>query len=569
MRDVVKAAVTKNMSRPAKSVKAKAMPPRKGLDTITPTDEIESAAAPVESVTALQNGLKRKQPSVAAATSRSDLVETLDMTGDDEDDDGWVPLTSSAKRKRVHAVSDVANLSTPRRNSVATPLASRERDVSSKPLAVAQSSPAVYGLISPDSTPQKPQDKFIALHFADTAYASTNAADNAAITGNGLFAESAAQAQTSASASDGKTESAVRGNSAARNNRADVEMLVIAESNASQSQSHTTAVNTDAMQPTIEQQLHASTRARGASPEPRHTPAPTVPQQEDEADASSEVGLPSRPPSEAPPSIPLENRALHDIPELADRYIPKVSTVDDVEYTNPSKFCLKPPFWNRWQPRQYEKFACYLRETFDPTIFAREEGMPVEEVQHVFTAIVCRPLRDAGEARRRGEEGMAELMEAAKKHGMPFRRYGKEERGEDGKLVKQRIYGELIGVEKGGIVLALRNGNKHIMPVAELVDEDVTFLFVNISAQDRLVVWETADRVPYIPTSKLRTWTLERDGRKCEARLAGIVGPGEVDLAKGDGTKVRMKVEKFVDADRVYLRGFLKTRDKLVLWPEQ
>jgi hypothetical protein len=37
-------------------------------------------------------------------------------------------------------------------------------------------------------------------------------------------------------------------------------------------------------------------------------------------------------------------------------------------------------------------------------------------------------------------------------------------------------------------VLALRNGNKYIVPVAELVDEDLTFLFANISAQDRLVV---------------------------------------------------------------------------------
>ncbi|KAK3656582.1 hypothetical protein LTR56_002930 [Elasticomyces elasticus] len=564
MRDIVKAAVTKNMSRPAKSMKAKAMPPRKVLDTITPTDEIESAAIAAETVSSTQNGLKRKQPSVAAPSGRNE-VEVMDMTGDDEDDDGWVPLTSSAKRRRVHAVSDVANLSTPRRNSVATPLASREKDVSSKPLAFAQSRPAVYGLLSPDSTPQKPQDKFKALHFANTAYASTSAVDNVAITGDGLVVEAATQAQ-SASASDGMAEAAARAGPAYEPAQVDV---LDAVDHTNQVHPISNAQDDIATQPTTDRQPQASDRARIASPEPRQTPAPTVPQQEDEADASSGVGLPSRPPSEAPPSIPLENRALHDIPELADRYIPKVSTANDIDYTNPSKFCLKPPFWNRWQPRQYEKFACYLRETFDPTIFAREEGMPIEEVQHVFTAIVRRPLRDAGEARRRGEEGIAELMKEANKHGIAFRRYGKEERGEDGKLVKQRIYGELIGVEKGGIVLALRNGNKHIMPVSELVDEDVTFLFVNISAQDRLVVWETADRVPYIPTSKLRTWTLERDGRKCEARLAGIVGPGVVELTKEDDTRVRVKVEKFVDVDRVYLRGFLKARDKAVLWPKQ
>ncbi|KAK5708393.1 hypothetical protein LTR97_000933 [Elasticomyces elasticus] len=562
MRDVVKAAVTKNMSRPAKSMKAKAMPPRKVLDTITPTDEIESAAIAAETVSSTQNGLKRKQPSVAAPSGRNE-VEVMDMTGDDEDDDRSVPLTSSAKRRRVHAVSDVANLSTPRRNSVATPLVSHGKDVSSKPLAFARSSPAVYGLLSPDSTPQKPQDKFKALHFADTTSASTSTVDDTAITGDGLDAQ-ATQAQ--ASGSDDMTEAAARAGPACKPAQVDVLDTV---DHAIQAHPIRNAQDAIATHPTTDQQPQASDRAQGASPEPRQTPAPTVPQQVDEADASSEVGLPSRPPSEAPPSIPLENRALHDIPELADRYIPKVSTANDIDYTNPSKFCLKPPFWNRWQPRQYEKFACYLRETFDPTIFAREEGMPIEEVQHVFTAIVCRPLRDAGEARRRGEEGIAELMKEANKHGMPFRRYGKEERGEDGKLVKQRIYGELIGVEKGGIVLALRNGNKHIMPVSELVDEDVAFLFVNISAQDRLVVWETADRVPYIPTSKLRTWTLERDGRKCEARLAGIVGPGVVELTKEDDTRVRVKVEKFVDVDRVYLRGFLKARDKAVLWPEQ
>ncbi|KAK5686960.1 hypothetical protein LTS10_001096 [Elasticomyces elasticus] len=585
MRDIVKAAITKNMSRPAKSVKAKTMPPRKGLDTITPTDEIESAAAPVESVTALRNGLKRKQPSVAAATSRSDVVETLDMTGDDDDDDdddAWVLLTNSAKRRRLHAVSDVATLSTPRRNSVATPLASREKDASSKPSAVAQSSPAAYGLLSPDSTPQKPQDKFKALHFADTAYASTSTVDDTTITGDSLVTESTVQAQTLAS--DGPTQAAARDRSATRE-PADVDMLNTADTATRSCSASNNAQNTGLSQSTAWQQPLASNQPRNASPEPRQTPKsprPRVRPQDDDDDTGSEASY--RPPTPEAPIVPLSDRKLHDIPEpIADRYLPKISP-DGVVMRDPGKFStVKPTYWKRWTPNQYLQFLEYHRETFDPVPLAKEMGMPVEEVQCLHNALVCNPLYDAGEAAKRGEKGVLDVMNLSVT--TPPRFWGAKSK-KDG---PPRVKGELTGVEKGVVKLIMRTGHVYTMQISDLVREDVKYLLSNLREKDKRVLWEGhAIGTPYSMSTRLRTWTRKSDTKKAVGELAEVSKKGSLVLMLEqpkekvmvdgkeamretrplkEGRRIEVEVDQFVEEDVEYLQDALKEKDKVVLWP--
>ena len=75
--------------------------------------------------------------------------------------------------------------------------------------------------------------------------------------------------------------------------------------------------------------------------------------------------------------------------------------------------------------------------------------------------------------------------------------------------------------------------------------------------------------MPYILSSQVRTWTMETTSNTCEASLAAVVGEGVVRLAKTNGTTPRAIVGRLVEADRVYLRGFLKVRGKAALWPDR
>ncbi|KAI6869217.1 hypothetical protein KC343_g12690 [Hortaea werneckii] len=184
--------------------------------------------------------------------------------------------------------------------------------------------------------------------------------------------------------------------------------------------------------------------------------------------------LPSTPPAfvqqlDEPPAAPHKT-AEEELPqpsESADRY----STIarNGVEISNSHKFCLKPPFWKRWTAAQYAQFADDIRAQFDPVPFAREWGIPVEEVRAVFYAVVCNPLYDAEEATRRGEEGVMRLMEFAKRHGTPTRRRGKP----GGK----RVRGEFDGVKDGQVVvIGEATGNKYEISREELSQVDEEYL---------------------------------------------------------------------------------------------
>ncbi|KAI7287311.1 hypothetical protein KC345_g656 [Hortaea werneckii] len=170
-----------------------------------------------------------------------------------------------------------------------------------------------------------------------------------------------------------------------------------------------------------------------------------------------------------PPAAPHKT-AEEELPQpsvSADRY----STIarNGVEISNSHKFCLKPPFWKRWTAAHYAQFADHLRAHFDPVPFARQWGIPVEEVRAVFYAVVCNPLYDAEEATRRGEEGGMRLMEVAKQYGTPTRRWGKP----GGK----RIRGEFDGVKDGQVVvIGEATGNEYRVSREELSQVDEEYL---------------------------------------------------------------------------------------------
>lgn len=170
--------------------------------------------------------------------------------------------------------------------------------------------------------------------------------------------------------------------------------------------------------------------------------------------------------------------------EVSDRFAPV--TIDGVEHRNPKRFSLKPPFWRRWDSKTYIKFAEHLRYHFDPVPFAQEIGLPVEEITHVFHAVVCNPLYWPKEAAARGEEGMKEVMELfqATKYATPKRPWGKG--GEGGK----QWLGEISGVSRGKVEIVLKSsGNVKVMGLEELGGPDLKYLQDTLSEEDWKALW--------------------------------------------------------------------------------
>ncbi|KAK3066273.1 hypothetical protein LTR53_017450 [Teratosphaeriaceae sp. CCFEE 6253] len=280
------------------------------------------------------------------------------------------------------------------------------------------------------------------------------------------------------------------------------------------------------------------------------------------------VGSPTTTPQPSTPSAesdctPTHPTGLYAIPELATRYIPQTSTADNVEYTNPQKFGIKPPYWKRWTPAHYGRFAEHLRSQFDPVPFAQEYQLPVEEVQHVFTSIVCDPLYDADEAIRRGEEGMVAIFSLSNKYGTPSRHWGRVI--EEGK----KVYGELAEVKTGVVVLTTVAGNKKAILLTDLVGEDVVYLKQALSEKDKAVLWAGSGEVDVQVTGmQSRSWTGRTTGKSAVGRVTGLKR-NAVTLTLESGTVREVPVDKFADEDVEYLMKALAPEFAGLLWPGQ
>lgn len=177
--------------------------------------------------------------------------------------------------------------------------------------------------------------------------------------------------------------------------------------------------------------------------------------------------------------------------QTSSRYAP--SSYDGIEYRNPAKFSLKPPFWQRWSSKDYINFAEHLRYQLDPVPFAKQTGIPVEEILHVFNAVVCNPLYEFKEAKKRGEEGMREVMEIyqSRKYATPRRPWGREEHEFVGAEPKEKRWlGELKGVREGAVELVLASsGNEMVMWAWQLGEKDIKYLRETLGEEDYDKVW--------------------------------------------------------------------------------
>ena len=173
------------------------------------------------------------------------------------------------------------------------------------------------------------------------------------------------------------------------------------------------------------------------------------------------------------------------IPKVADRYIPQTSTLTGIDYRDPSKFTVKPGYWQPWSSKEYATFAAHLRAQFDPEPFAQSTGRTVEEIQYVFTSLVVNPLYDAGEASRRGTEGMKETMEMFNNFSTPMRFWGK--RHEDDCVM---VSAELHCIADGGEVKLIDiKGSEVVMRLEDLSGRDVKYLKNKLTEEDKKKLW--------------------------------------------------------------------------------
>lgn len=422
---------------------------------------------------------------------------------------------TQTKRQRLSPALHTTSL---RSDSVTSPETVRDAATAPKRSAPDRAAIASHGLLSPKSTPQKRQH-FQELHFADAADATDGM--------GGDVSETARSVRAAAETAGGATE--------------------YEPERREREQVHGTA-DIDTLHPANGDQSHSHDTSTHGGPSPVQTAGTLPPLAERSMD-----GLPE----------PLNPRPLHDIPMIAERYVPKTSTAHNIEYTNPQKFSLKPAYCKAWKPDRYIRLAEYARNNIDLVTFARSEGMPVEEAQHHFHTLIINPLYDSNETSRRDKEGMLQITELYNKHGMPLRYYGRVKQGE--KVIKKGVNGELTRVEKGLVVLITANGSKHEMPLRELTAEDIGFLIDNLTGSDKGLLWD-AGPVPYHMGTEIRTWTSKANGRTVEGKLS-IIGKGAVTLVLPDKDKTLMvKVDKVIEADVVFLRGFLAPRDRMVMW---
>lgn len=163
---------------------------------------------------------------------------------------------------------------------------------------------------------------------------------------------------------------------------------------------------------------------------------------------------------------------------MAERFAKTyVDPFSDTPLRDSQSFSVKPPFWHRWPTSRYMRLAEHVREQFDPVPFAAQEGLTVEEVQHLFTAAVCEPLYDAAEeTRKRCEKSMDDMFHALARGGEQVRLWGIQ-----GKFAGQA---ELSGVRAGAVeLLSKRDGHRIEMKWGQLSDGDRQYLEKSVTKE--------------------------------------------------------------------------------------
>ncbi|OQO11009.1 hypothetical protein B0A48_05264 [Cryoendolithus antarcticus] len=153
------------------------------------------------------------------------------------------------------------------------------------------------------------------------------------------------------------------------------------------------------------------------------------------------------------PVTPTPQRLLKDIPVLSPRYHKTYnSPLSTTPLKDPSTFSLKPPYWQRWPTPMYTALANEFRRQFDAEPFAAEHGKSVEEVEHIFHALIYEPMQSQAEKLRKLCEAKVEKrMKVLNGCGEKMRKWD---------IGKTRFTAELYGVKEGVVVFVNEKGEE-------------------------------------------------------------------------------------------------------------
>nr|OQO31386.1 hypothetical protein B0A51_02176 [Rachicladosporium sp. CCFEE 5018] len=146
-------------------------------------------------------------------------------------------------------------------------------------------------------------------------------------------------------------------------------------------------------------------------------------------------------------------RLLKDIPVLSPRYHNTYSSpLSTTPLKDPSTFSLKPPYWQRWPTSMYTALAQEFRRQFDAEPFAAAHGKSVEEVEHIFHALIYEPLQSQSEKVRKVCQARVEKrMKLLNDCGEKLRKWD---------IGKSRVTAELYGVKEGVVVFVNEKGEE-------------------------------------------------------------------------------------------------------------
>jgi len=204
-----------------------------------------------------------------------------------------------------------------------------------------------------------------------------------------------------------------------------------------------------------------------------------------------------------PDPTPQKTSGIYSIPEIADRFVPKRDLADGIEFTNPERFRLRPAHYHEWTAGQYARMAEDVRTQYDPTSLAIEEGIPLDEVKHVFSFVVMNPLYWLKEASARHYAGMRKAIEAKEAFGTPVRPWGKAVKTKvklerEGKQIEREVFkqirGELSRVGVGCVELILDDRSKKVLGFEDLVHADEKYLEATLTKPDIKKLWAVAPK---------------------------------------------------------------------------
>lgn len=189
---------------------------------------------------------------------------------------------------------------------------------------------------------------------------------------------------------------------------------------------------------------------------------------------------PNKATATAVPQKPLS--ALQKIPAIAPQYVPVyVSPDSPVKLRDSKQFCINPPFWKRWPKDQYLALAHYLEENINLVPFAEQQGLTVEEVQHVYQAVVVEPLLQETDRLAAASQKRIETIFKTfdKTKGKSWRKWGDE---------SSSIEGDLGGVRPGIVQLTGKNADLIEVPFRKLNEVAQDFVLGMISEEEHAIL---------------------------------------------------------------------------------